>query len=260
VTYPNVLVLNYLEQTGQDSPELRMTAEKYVGLGYQRLVTFEVAGGGFSLFGAPPAEVFLSAYGLIEFTDMAKVYPVDEAVIARDVSWLLAQQQPDGTWQDGDARAGRGPLGITSYVAWALIEAGYGDRGEVQRAIDYVREFAGQETDPYTLALAGNALAAYDPQGGTTQAVLQRLYEAGLQDGDVVYWTTAAGSFMGGTGASGSVETTALAALALLRADAYSDAVNGALSYLAQSKDSWGTWSTTQATILALKALLLAGE
>jgi hypothetical protein len=65
---------------------------------------------------------------------------------------------------------------------------------------------------------------------------------------------------MGATGESGSLETTALAAIALMRANAHSDAISGALVYLIQGKDSWGTWSTTQATILSLKALLLAHE
>jgi hypothetical protein len=65
-----------MQTTGQASPEVQMTAEKYVGTGYQRLLTFEVPGGGFSLFGNPPAEVFLTAYGLMEFNDMAEVRTV----------------------------------------------------------------------------------------------------------------------------------------------------------------------------------------
>ena len=44
--------------TGQANPELQLQAETYVGTGYQRLLTFEVPGGGFSLFGDAPAEVF----------------------------------------------------------------------------------------------------------------------------------------------------------------------------------------------------------
>jgi hypothetical protein len=65
---------------------------------------------------------------------------------------------------------------------------------------------------------------------------------------------------MGATGNSGSIETTALAVAAFLRAGVYPDATGGALAYLIQSKDTWGTWSTTQATILSLKALLLATQ
>ncbi len=263
MTYPNVLVLNYLEQTGQDNPEIRMTAEKYVGLGYQRLLTFEVAGGGFSLFGQAPADVFLTAYGLMEFADMAKVYPVDEALLSRTAEWLMAQQQPDGAWEDlgySEHWAIDSKVPTTAYIAWSLIEAGYGDRAEVRRAIDYVREFAAQAEDPYALALVANALTAYAPGDGATQAVLRQLYEVRVAEDGVVYWNTTAASFMGGTGASGSIETTALALMAFLRANAYPDAVGGALAYIVQSKDSWGTWSTTQATILSLKALLLAGQ
>ena len=45
-TYPNVLVMDYLQTTGQASPEVQFKAEEYINLGYQRLTTFEVAGSG----------------------------------------------------------------------------------------------------------------------------------------------------------------------------------------------------------------------
>jgi uncharacterized protein YfaS (alpha-2-macroglobulin family) len=255
-----------MQTTGNANPEVQLQAEKYVGTGYQRLLTFEVDGGGFSLFGDPPAQAFLTAYGLMEFHDMSQVYPVDEALIERTAQWLLNQQAGDGTWADQgysehwhiDSK-----VPTTAYIAWALIEAGYEDTPQVAQAIAYIREFAlgsGEGQDAYGLALVANALAAYDPDHSMTRAVLDRLYELRVQDGDVVYWRTEAASFMGATGESGSLETTALAAIALMRANAHSDAVSGALAYLIQGKDSWGTWSTTQATILSLKALLLAHE
>ncbi|MCP4548040.1 MAG: hypothetical protein GY835_16365 [bacterium] len=237
-----------------------MQAEKYVGTGYQRLLTFEVNGGGFSLFGEPPARPFLTAYGLMEFTDMAKVYPVDEDVIERTAQWLLSQQQPNGTWQLNDQRAGQGALGTTAYTAWALVEAGYEDTPQVGQAIAYIRESALQEKDAYNLALAANALAAYDPDGSMTRAVLDRLYEVRIQEGDSVYWPIGGASFMGATGQSGGIETTALAAYAFIKAGVHSDATSSALGYLVQAKDSWGTWGTTQATILTLKTLLLASQ
>jgi len=63
---------------------------------------------------------------------------------------------------------------------------------------------------------------------------------------------------MGGQGNVASIETTALVAYAMLRANAYPDVVQGAINYLVSQKDSFGTWQTTQATILSLKAMLLA--
>ena len=259
MTYPNLLVLDYMQTSGQGNPEAQMKAESYVGTGYQRLLTFEAPGGGFSLMGNPPARVFLSAFGLMQLADMAKVYPVDEAVIERTALWLLARQSVDGTWQAGDYRAGEGALGATSYVAWALIQAGYGDTPEVGRAIAYIREAAPEAQSTYDLALAANALAAYAPGHMMTRAVLDQLYGMRIVDGDMVYWSIGeSASYMGATGQSGSTETTALASIAFLQAAVYADAVDGALGYLVQAKDSWGTWSTTQSTILSLKALLLA--
>jgi hypothetical protein len=251
-----------------------MQAETYIATGYQRLLTFEVDGGGFSLFGNPPADTFLTAYGLMEFTDMAAVYPVDEALIERTARWLLERQQSDGTWLDqgySEHWHVDSKVPTTAYITWALIEAGYADTPEVARAISSLRESVpspsqgegqgqGEGEDAYSLALVANALAAYDPDDAMTNAALDRLYEMRLQENGTVYWQTATASFMGGSGASGSLETTALAAIALMRAEVHQDAVSGALTYLIQGKDSWGTWQTTQATILSLKALLTAAE
>ncbi len=245
------------------SPETELTAEQYVAQGYQRLLTFEVNGGGFSLFGGEPADVFLTAYGLMEFNDMARVYPVDEKLIDRTARWLLGQQSYNGTWGErgySEHWQIQSQVATTAYITWALIQAGYDEDEGVAQAIDYIREFAPQETDPYSLALAANALAAYDAKDTGTRALVDRLYEMRETGDGQVYWSIGGSSYMGATGTSGSIETTALAAMALMQTGAYPEAVGDALSYLVQSKDSWGTWSTTQATILSLKALLMASE
>ena len=72
-----MLVLEYLRRARRMTPEIEMKAVEYINLGYQRLLNFEVDGGGFDWYGNPPANLVLSAYGLVEFTDMAKVYEID---------------------------------------------------------------------------------------------------------------------------------------------------------------------------------------
>jgi hypothetical protein len=52
------------------------------------------------------------------------------------------------------------------------------------------------------------------------------------------------------------IETTALAAQALLRGRSNTSTAQAALRYLTRAKDSFGTWQSTQATILSLKAFL----
>jgi hypothetical protein len=56
------------------------------------------------------------------------------------------------------------------------------------------------------------------------------------------------------------VETTGLAVQALLKWGQASGTARKALAYIAAKKDASGTWGTTQATIMALRALLLATE
>src|SRR5947207_685201 len=75
-TYPNVLALDYLRRTNKSAPEVEARARQYIHLGYQRLVSFEVPGGGFDWFGHPPANRRLTAYGLMEFEDMARVHEI----------------------------------------------------------------------------------------------------------------------------------------------------------------------------------------
>ena len=98
MTYPNVLVLDYLKRTEQTTPEIQMEAERYIAVGYQRLLTFEVPTGGFSLFGQPPAMLMLTGYGLMQISDMSRVHYVDPAFIERTAGWLMAQQQSGGSW------------------------------------------------------------------------------------------------------------------------------------------------------------------
>lgn len=261
VTFPNVLVLNYLKQTKQASPEIQMKAEHYIALGYQRLLTFEVSGGGFSLYGRPPASVMLTAKGLLEFSDMAKVYPVDPALINRTRQWLLAQQRPDGTWSaattiDRMASGEVDPLPLTAYVTWAILESGLRDDARITRAIAYIKENAARASDGYTLAMVANALVAFDPNDSVGRDALARLDAIRVVDGDGVYYPTYVGSFTGAYGVYGNIETTGLAAYAFLRAKQYPESAQRALAYLVQKKDARGTWGSTQATILALRALI----
>src|SRR3989440_11488186 len=96
--YPNILAVDYLKKARVASPQILMTAENYLNVGYQKLLTFERPGGGFDWWGSGPPLGWLSAYGLQEFNDMARVYPVDRGVIDRTQEWLMSQMAADGTW------------------------------------------------------------------------------------------------------------------------------------------------------------------
>ena len=130
-TYPNVLALDYLRRTKKSVPQVEAAAQQYIHLGYQRLLSFEIAGGGFDWFGNPPANRTLTAYGLMEFSDMARVHDVDPKLIERTRAWLLGQQAGDGSWPPEGHRfyhedpTGRREdlqrLSTTAYIAWSVF-------------------------------------------------------------------------------------------------------------------------------------------
>jgi hypothetical protein len=196
---------------------------------------------------------------------MARVYPIDRGVIDRTQQWLLKQRAADGTWSTvggthGETidRMGSPKLLLTSYVVWSLAESGLRTQ-ELEKSVAYIRDHVGEAGDnAYVLALAANALAAWDPKDDSTFEVLKRL--ARLRQ-DRPEWRAscypAAGqSLTFARGDSVTVETTALAVLAMLKAKADPARVNEALTYLIKSKYPGGTWGSTSATILSLKALV----
>lgn len=267
-TYPNILALHYLKQTNQSSPKVEAKARQYVHLGYQRLVGFEVKGGGFEWFGNPPAHQTLTAYGLREFEAMAKVHDVDANLISRTRQWLLEKRKADGSWEPDqrelhDNMTGRdqktAKLGTTAYVAWAVFADGKA-KAEAPKTMNYLLGHAPKEIgNVHVLALVCNALSAMDPDGRSAAEYVSELLarRKTSDDGKFAWWEPPAGdrmTFYGG-GESAKIETTALSALALLASNQGAQA-RPALSWLVTKKDANGTWHSTQATVLSLEALV----
>ena len=266
-TYPNVLVMNYMIETDQITPEIEMTAKEYINLGYQRLLSFEVNGGGFEWFGNDPAHRILTAYGLLEFFDMAKVHNVDEAVITRTQAWLASEHESDGrfkaakegihegatnSFQDSDVRA-------TAYILYSLIWTGYSGV-EVDNGINWLKTHYTEVSDNYSLALVANALLAYDPNDDDAQQVLRQLDEQKtVEEGEnssAIFWTSNSQGMYYSGGDAMNMETTAWVLLAMIQTGSYQELVAGGVNYLVRNKDAFGNWSSTQATILSLRVFM----
>lgn len=238
-----------------------MRAVELVNLGWQRLLTFECSDGGFDWYGQSPGNVILSAYAILEFTDMARVYEIDERVIERTRQWLYARQHEDGTWDVGDRTSWswpglQGQLVVTSYIAWSLAESGARDE-HLDRALAWLRRHADEaESNPYLLAMLANTFLAVDREDDQGLGLLVRLEEMAHQDENGVWWEQPGQTLYFAQGQGACVEATALAALALMKSGTHAGTVNRALGYLVRMKDACGTWGSTSATILALKALL----
>ncbi len=259
VTYPNIMALLYLRHTGRITPEIEAKARGYIAAGYQKLLTFEVREGGFEWFGHPPAKEKVTAYGIMQLTDMAQVYNVDSAVIDRANRWLLSRQYDDGSWDESDQWQAGGSRDTrvreTAYIAWALAEA-HIESSRLYRALEFLRQNVRETDSAYTVALAANALLAGDPNDVFGRKLLTGLQSSVRGDGRLGWVGSAGTGAMYSRGSCLDIETTALSVLAMMKVNAFADMVPRALAWLCEQKDRHGTWHSTQATVLAMKALI----
>ena len=221
VAYPNILVMDYLKKTKQIKPELQMRAESFINAGYQRALSYEVNGGGFSWFGEAPAHQVLTAYGVIMFNDMSRVHHVDPNVISRTQQWLASKQKADGSWGHDEGGIAEGiinrqsdALRVTAYVLWSLAETNY-QGPQIQKAAAYVGAKLGSENDAYALAVAANALVAADKNSDAAGRALEKLVAQKTEDARTAYWKSSAPTSMCAQGNAADLETTALASYAL---------------------------------------------
>lgn len=250
--YPNVMVMQYLASHTGVAPELAKRASDLLERGYQRLVGYECKEKGYEWWGGDrPAHEALTAYGVMEFTDMAKVFAVDGAMLDRTRQWLLSKRDGKGGFVRNSLSLdtfGGAPQDVTdAYITWALSQSRVqGIEAEVAR----VRTLSRESTDPYILALAANVLLDVGDEAAT--AAMQRLAEKQGDDGALRGANT---SITRSGGESLVLETTSLAILAWLRAPSFSAQCARAMEFVL-SACKGGRFGATQSTILALKAIV----
>lgn len=264
-THPNLLVLELLDErsTAPEVAEARARAQELVAKGYQRLASFEVEGGGFSLFGQAPASTILTAYGLLELTDIGRVQAVDQPMLQRAAAWLAAQQKPDGTWADDRAHHGEMGRGVTTaFVAWAIAEAranGFVSRPidkALDKALDHLARAQSNRPDAaYGLALwaGAEALAQRTPIGGP--ALARFAHDDGDGNGRS-YPAGTSGTAMYASGDLATVQSTALAAMALARGGSIVDA-GRAVDWLLAARTRGVGWGSSHGVMLALRAAVI---
>lgn len=252
--YPNVMVMQYLQEHDVAEPAILDRASRLLDSGYKKIAAYESSSRGYEWFGGNPGHESLTAYGLMEFADMRPVYgSVSAEMIKRTTAWLYGRRDGKGGFQRNpqalDSFGSASPEVTNAYIVFALAETGAKDIGPELNA---VTALAKGSSDPYIVALATRAQLDVNPGGAEGAALAKKL--AGLQRPDgSFHGTTHSITRSGGQGLD--VETTSLSALALLSAKHYDENVRNAVKWLATARSSWGGYGSTQATILALKAL-----
>lgn len=252
--YPNVMILSYLREHDVKDPALLERATKLLDDGYKRLAGFESRNKGYEWFGGDPGHEALTAYGLVEFADMQKVWGnVDPTMMARTQNWLLSRRDGKGGYLR-DPKAldsfGRASPEVTNaYITWALARTQ--TRG-IDAELAVQRRLAKKTKDQYLLGLAAGTLLMTPAHRAEGQTATRRL--AAMQDKNGAF-TGAEQSITRSGGANLHVETTSLAVLAMLEAGGFETEVRRSIEWLQNNRSGFGQWGATQATVLALEAM-----
>ena len=252
--YPNAMVLDYLRNTDSKDTKTLAHATSLLDRGYKRLTTFETPGKGYEWFGANPAHEGLTAYGIMEFVDMKRAgQEIDQKMLDRTAQWLLNHRDGKGGFErEKRALHDFGRISddvLNAYIVYALSEAGYTD---IKKEYESSFAKAMASGDPYMLAMLANAAFSMN-QANKGQQALDLLVSKQEKDGSFRGLTH---SITYSQGNSLVIETTALAIMAILKSkDKEPKALNHAVQFITSARSGSGVFSSTQGTILALKAL-----
>jgi hypothetical protein len=134
---------------------------------------------------------------------------------------------------------------------WALTEGGKDE--DVSTEVDALAGQAKKSDDPYFVSLVSLGLLNRG-RSREAEALLRNMAKKQKQDGRLEAART---SITGSGGRDLTIETTALATLAWLRANSGFDAnIRASVKWLGQQRGTFGGFGSTQSTILALKALI----
>jgi hypothetical protein len=258
--YPNIMILGYLNSTSDAAgadPALVQKTQSVLDRGYKLLTGYETSDKGYEWFGHSPGHEALTAYGLMEFADMAKVYDVDRKMVERTADWLMSRRDQQGGFQRSaqalDSFGRASPTTTNAYIMWALAEARR--TGSLTRELAVQKALGAENSDPYLLALAANTNLVAAPRAADSAAMAKRLAAMQAKDGS---FPGAKETITMSGGESLVIETTSLAVLALLKASPgseYESQIRAGVDWLNSKRGGYGAWGNTQATILGLKAL-----
>ncbi len=257
--YPNTMALQYLQQNQLANPAVTRKAKDFLDRGYQKLTSFECKQRGYEWFGSDPGHEALTAFGLMQYHDMAEVMPVDAVMVERTRTWLLNRRNGQGGFHRNPRHLHVWSVQqdiVDAYVLWALTEADAAANSktpssDLKTELDHLTAVANASRDSYLVALSAAALL----NAGRTadgERLLQTLTELQAVDGSLTGSTTVTQS----GGLSLQMETTALATIAWLKSPKFNGSADRAAKWIVTHRQGHGGFGSTQATVLALKALV----
>ncbi|XP_067387168.1 alpha-2-macroglobulin-like protein 1 [Emydura macquarii macquarii] len=269
---PIVYVLQYLEKTGQLTPEIRERATGFLRSGYQRQLLYKHHDGSYSAFGTTDQEgnTWLTAFVAKCFGQARPYIFLDDRNIRDALSWLQIYQLPGGCFKSvgklfhTSMKGGvDGKVPLAAYITAAHLETGEAlNSSVVNKALSCLASALPNVTSTYTEALLAYAFAlAQDSQ--RTQELLAKLHQKAIRTGGQIHWSQAPSqppsAGVWSQPQSVDVELTSYVLLALLfklnvtGADVAT--ASGIVAWLTKQQNAYGGFASTQDTVVALQAL-----
>ncbi|CAL8360370.1 unnamed protein product [Merluccius merluccius] len=259
---PNIYILEYLTNTQQITPEIKARATNFLTSGYQRQLNYKHSDGAYSTFGTGSGNTWLTAFVLRSFVKAKSFIYIDPTVIANAKSWLESKQQDDGCFEKlGSLFNNRMKGGVSdkvtlsAYVTAALLETNMSaSEPQINKSMSCLRQSLGDKSNTYTTALLAYVFTlAGDME--TRTLLLEHLDKVATQEGGNLYWSQSSEKSM-----SLSVEISSYVLLATLSATPTTADLGYAsriVRWLTSQQNSYGGFSSTQDTVVALQALAL---
>uniref|UniRef100_A0A8B9E791 A2ML1 protein n=1 Tax=Anser cygnoides TaxID=8845 RepID=A0A8B9E791_ANSCY len=261
---PNIYIQQYLEKSGQLTPDIRAKAQGFLQSGYQRELLYKHADGSYSAFGESDASgnTWLTAFVLKSFGQARAYVAIEEQHITDALRWLQSQQLKTGCFRSvgklfNNALQGgvSDELSLSAYVTAALLELG---EPVVSFALQCLE--ASSTDDLYTQALLAYVcgLAGREEQ---RQARLRSLVQRGVKG--QLFWQRKGKALptesLWAAAAPAEVEMTAYVLLAHLTQPQVSSTdlarASQIVRWLSRQQNPYGGFASTQDTVVALQAL-----
>jgi len=255
-TYPNVMICQYLKKDNQSKKEHMDKAMNYIEEGYKKLAAYETTKDGFEWYGRTPPNVALTAYGLLEFSDMSKIYDgVDKKMLFRTIDFLLDQRDGKGGFNNPKGKyafSNVSKIVQNAYVLYALSN-------QKIKTIDIAKEYTAAKKnaldshDLYLTALM--ALTAYNQgyQNDYQELLDKVIADIGQKDLKNI---TCKSTIMRSGKNDKNIETLSLCAMAIIRGNLSNrPLVKKIIDHIFSSRRG-GRFGSTQATCLAIQAIL----
>lgn len=250
--YPNIFILNYLKSVKKIDTETESLVVKNLKKGFQKMLSYKNKDNGFGYFSSAESNVAVSAFALLEFSDLKKFVNIDETLITNLKSFILSKKDKNGLFEVRRNYELNEPYSEYSwsrnmYVLYALSKVGL--KNEIEDSYKLLMKRALSTKDSYQLALMANASAnlGKSPEYNTLIELLNKQHETDKVRTKV--------TFTGSGGKSANAETLSLYMMALQKDEKLNQLKIAEIADELFNYNGYYGFGSTQATSLALEAL-----